>query len=139
MYVYIVENILHIELYMYYMYVCMYVCMYVYRGAAQVVLEVNYLPANTDLRCRFDPWVRKSPWRRRWQPTPVFLPGKSDGWRSLAVYRLWGLKESDTSIGTQHVHVYRNFCPAFLILYIKCFESVLLTRSQKAGEKIVRN
>ena len=100
MYVYIVENILHIELYMYYMYVCMYVCMYVYRGAAQVVLEVNYLPANTDLRCRFDPWVRKSPWRRRWQPTPVFLPGKSDGWRSLAVYRLWCLKESDTSIGT---------------------------------------
>ena len=25
-------------------------------------------------RCGFDPWVRKSPWRRKWQPTPVFLP-----------------------------------------------------------------
>ena len=28
-------------------------------------------------RCRFDPWVGKIPWRRKWQPTPVFLPGKS--------------------------------------------------------------
>ena len=32
---------------------------------------------------RFDPWVGKSPWRRKWQPTPVFLPGESQGWRSL--------------------------------------------------------
>ena len=97
MYVYIVETILHIELYTYYMYVCI---MYVNRGASQVVLEVKYSPANAgDLRCRFDPWVRKSPWRR-WQPTPVFLPGKSRGWRNLAVYRLWGLKESDMSKGT---------------------------------------
>ena len=35
-------------------------------------------------RCRFDPWVGKIPWRRKWQPTPVFLPGKSHGQRSLA-------------------------------------------------------
>ena len=34
----------------------------------------------------FDPWVRKIPWRRKWQPTPVFLPGKSYGQRSLAGY-----------------------------------------------------
>src|SRR5574338_627821 len=32
----------------------------------------------------FDPWVRKIPWRRKWQPTPVLLPGKFHGWRSLA-------------------------------------------------------
>ena len=31
----------------------------------------------------FDPWVRKVPWRRKWQPTPVFLPKKSHGQRSL--------------------------------------------------------
>ena len=36
----------------------------------------------------FDPWVRKIPWRRKWQPTPVFLPGKSHGQRSLAGYSL---------------------------------------------------
>jgi len=36
--------------------------------------------------CRFDPWVRKIPWRRKWQPTPVFLPGESHEQRSLAGY-----------------------------------------------------
>ena len=35
-------------------------------------------------RCRFDPWVGKNPWRRAWQPTPVFSPGESHGQRSLA-------------------------------------------------------
>ena len=35
-------------------------------------------------RWEFDPWVRKSPWRRKWQPTPGFLPGKSHGQRRLA-------------------------------------------------------
>ena len=35
-------------------------------------------------RCRFDPWVGKTPWRRKWQPTPVSLSGKSHGQRSLA-------------------------------------------------------
>jgi len=30
-----------------------------------------------DMRCGFDPWVEKIPWRRTWQPTPVFLPGDS--------------------------------------------------------------
>ena len=34
----------------------------------------------------FDPWVRKIPWRRKWQPTPVFLPGESHGWRRLVGY-----------------------------------------------------
>ena len=45
----------------------------------------------------FDPWVRKIPWRRKWQPTPVFLPGKSQGQRSLEGYNPWGQKESDTT------------------------------------------
>ena len=38
----------------------------------------------------FDPWVGKISWRRKWQPTPVFLPGKSHGWRSLVGYSPWG-------------------------------------------------
>ena len=37
-------------------------------------------------RCGFDPWVGKIPWRRVWQPTPVFLPGESHGQRSLVGY-----------------------------------------------------
>ena len=48
-------------------------------------------------RCMFDPWVRKIPWRRKWQPTPVFLPGESHGQRSLPGYSPWGHKESDTT------------------------------------------
>ena len=48
-------------------------------------------------RPRFDPCVRKIPWRRKWQPTPVFLPGKSHGQRSLTGYSPWGHKVSDTS------------------------------------------
>ena len=40
-------------------------------------------------RCRFYPWVRKIPWSRKWQPSLVFLPGKSQGQRSLVVYSPW--------------------------------------------------
>ena len=45
----------------------------------------------------FDPWVGKIPWRKAWQPTPVFLPGESHGQRSLVGYSLWGCKELDTT------------------------------------------
>ena len=51
-------------------------------------------------QCRgpgFDPWVRKIPWRRAWQPTPVFLPGESHGQRSLVGNHRWGCEESDTT------------------------------------------
>ena len=44
-----------------------------------------------------NPWVREIPWRREWQPTPVFLSGEFPGWRSLAGYSPWGHKESDTT------------------------------------------
>ena len=40
-------------------------------------------------------------WRRKWQPTPVFLPGESQGWRSLVGCHLWGHTESDTTEATQ--------------------------------------
>ena len=46
-------------------------------------------------RFRFDPWVGKIPWRREWQSTSVFLPGKFHGQRSLAGYSPWGHEESD--------------------------------------------
>ena len=52
------------------------------------------------LECRslgFNPWVRKIPWRRKWQPTPVLLPGKFHGWRSPMGCSPWGHKESDTN------------------------------------------
>ena len=49
-------------------------------------------------RCRFNSWVGKIPGRRKWQPTPVFLPGKFHGQRSLVGYSPWGCKESDWAI-----------------------------------------
>ena len=39
-------------------------------------------------------------WRGKWQPTPVFLSGESQGWRSLVGYHLWGRTESDTNEAT---------------------------------------
>ena len=44
---------------------------------------------------RFNLWVRKIPWKRAWQPIPVFLPGESQGQKSLAGYGPYGLKESE--------------------------------------------
>ena len=48
-------------------------------------------------RPRFDPWIRKVPWRKEWTLTPVFLPGEFHGHRSLVGYSPWGCKESDTT------------------------------------------
>ena len=50
----------------------------------------------------FNPWFGKIPWRREWQPTPVFLPGKSYGQRSLAGYSPWGHEESDMTESLNH-------------------------------------
>ena len=67
---------------------------------------VNSLQLNKKKNClkyrrwgrrRFNPWVRKIHWRRKWQTTPVFLPGKSHGQRSLVGYHPKGCKESNTT------------------------------------------
>ena len=54
--------------------------------ASLVAQRLKHLPAMWEI------WVqslgREDPWRRKWQPTPVFLPGKSHGWRSLVGYRV---------------------------------------------------
>ena len=52
-------------------------------------------------RSGFDPWVGKILWRRQWHPTPVLLPGKSHGRRSLVGYSPWGPKESNM---TEQLH-----------------------------------
>ena len=81
---------------------CVCVCVYVYMDFPSGS-GVKYLPAvfpacpRRHQRHRFDRWVGKIPWKRKWQPTPVFLPGKSHGLWSLAGYSLWGHKESDTT------------------------------------------
>ena len=66
---------------------------------------VKNLPANAgDIRDNgFNSWVVKIPWRRAWQPTPVFLPGESHGQRSLARYSPWGHTELDM---TKAIHAH---------------------------------
>ena len=62
-------------------------------------------------RCRrqvFNPWVRKIPWSRKWQPAPIGFPGKFHGERNLAGYSTWGHTESDTT---------ENACMHSYILY----------------------
>ena len=50
----------------------------------------------------------KIPWRRTWQPTPVFLPGKSHGQRNLVSYRPQGCKESNVTEATEQAHMHRD-------------------------------
>ena len=50
-------------------------------------MERIHLPSR---KCKFDPWVRKIPWKRKWKPTPVFLLGKPQGQRSLVGCSPWG-------------------------------------------------
>ena len=60
------------------------------------------------LQCRrpgFNPWVRNIPWRSKWQPTPVVLPGKSHGQRNLVGYTVHGVAESDT---TERLHFHHH-------------------------------
>ena len=74
-----------------------------------MALAVKNPPGVVKNQCRrhkrrgLDPWVRKIPWREKWQPTPVFLPRESHGERSLVGCGPWGHKESDT---TEHAHIF---------------------------------
>ena len=76
-----------------------------YPRTLEITKQNNSFPGSSDGkrvclqrgRSGFDPWVGKIPWRRKWQPTPILLPGKLRGWRSLVGYSPWDLKESDTS------------------------------------------
>ena len=64
----------------------------------------------------FRSWVRKIPWRRAWQPTPVFLPGESHGQRSLMGYSPQGHKELNMTEVTQHTCIKCQTKPEFLNL-----------------------
>ena len=75
-------------------------------------------------RCGFGPWVRKIPWRRKWQHTPVFLPGESHGQRSLAdsiVHRVSKSRTSDlawTYICHTHTSKKLDFVPSLKVFWL---------------------
>ena len=62
-------------------------------------------------------WLGQIPWRRKWQPTPVFLPGKSHEERSLVGYSPWGHKELDmTEHAHTHLHLTKSPCTSLSLL-----------------------
>ena len=86
-------------------------------------------PACQCRRPGFHPWVRKIPWRRKWQPTPVFLPGKSHGQRSLVGYSPRSCKRVSQDLVTKQqqyfkwIHV-KNWC-FWTVVLEKTLESSL--------------
>ena len=87
---------------------------------------------STSRRCRFDPWVKKIPWRRKWQPTPVFLPGKSQRQRSLVGCSPWGCRRVRFDLATRQQQIciviyFVFFFFFFQLLFPKFYQrSVLL-------------
>ena len=86
-----------------YGYICMYV--YIYGFLDDLVGKRICLKFRKHGRYKFNSWVRKILWRRKWQPTPVSLPGKSHGQRS---YSPWDCKELDMTerLGT-HTYIFQ--------------------------------
>ena len=72
--------------------------------ASLVAQRLKRLPSMWEIQVRSLGW--EDPWRRKWQPTPVFLPGESHGQRSLVGYSPRDRKESDT---TERLHFHFHF------------------------------
>ena len=77
----------------------------------------------------YDPWVRKIHCRRKWQPTPVFLPGKSHGQRSMVGYSPWDCGV-EHDLATEHTHtdttsLYTSIYSNFFFLPWNIFPSCL--------------
>ena len=82
------------------------------------------------MRLRFDPWVRKIPWRRAWQPTPAFLPGEPHGLGKLEGHRHWVTK-CQTRVKWLSTHIYMYVCssPQLLqnLLFVDFLTMTILT------------
>ena len=94
-----------------------YKCVVYIQGASFAGQLVKNLPNQECRRPGFNSQVRKIPWRRKWQPTPIFLPGESHRQRSLAGYSLWGHKSqtwlsdqtTTTSIYTNNIYIHKEY------------------------------
>ena len=75
---------------------------------------VKNLPAVQEM-VQFDPWVKKIPWRRAWQPTLVFLPGEFHGQRSPVGYGPWGHKELDMTERISGISLEQGLLPIITI------------------------
>ena len=87
--------------------------------APQMILSVVRILSGKEYscqcrRCGFNPWIGKVPWRRKWPPTPVFLPGKFHGQRCLADYSPWGSKRVRHNSSKQYntIQSYHTLTPS---------------------------
>ena len=84
-------------------------------------------------RHRFDPWVWKIPWSRKWQPTRVFLSGEFHGQRSLEGYSPWGRRESDIA---ERLTLSLSFTLSCLIVVVQLLSCIrLFTTPQTAAHQ----
>ena len=94
--------------------ICM--CMYMYGIPRWCSGKESACQCRRCMKCGFDPWVWKIPWKRIWYLPPVFLPGKFHEQRSLAGYSSWGHNESDMT-NTMHAHTHVCVC-VFIYIHI---------------------
>ena len=100
-----------------------------------------HLPGQETQEMQVDPSVGKIPWRRKWQPTPVFLPGESHGWRSLLGFSPWYCKKSDPTehiVPTIKMHIYIYKMHMYNITAIKT-ETALCGKIQKKKKTVFNN
>ena len=76
-------------------------------SGGSVVKNMPAKAAATGEVVKFDPWIRKIPWSRKWQSTPVFLAGNLHGQKSLVGQSPWGHKESDVT--EHHIYISNKF------------------------------
>ena len=86
---------------------------YRYMKSSLVAQLVKNLPAVQETQVQFLGW--EDPWRRKWQPTPILLPGESHGQRSLASYSPWGHK-SQTQLSERQCNRHMERCLISLII-----------------------
>ena len=89
------------------------------------------------MRHQFDPWVRKIPWRKAWQPTPILLTGESHGQRNLAGYRPWGHKQLDTTEAIEHARTNRYRVFIFSNVYKSDFNPQLTQPGTKSASLVL--
>ena len=137
--IYVCMNI-YVCIYMY-EYVCVCVCVWIYMCIhthtythTHTHIHIHGLPwwlSGKEFVCQcrklgFIPWVRKISWRRKWQPTPIFLLGKSHGQRSLAGFNLRGHKRDMTGwLHSNNTHTHVCACECIITESTCCIPKTL--------------
>ena len=105
-------------------------------GSVWVLIQLNLWASGKEPTCQcrrpkrhgLNPWVGKIPWSWKWQPTPVFLPGKLHGQRSLAGYSPCGCKGSDTAGLSERKYSWELFFTKISLFMLACNEFIILLK-----------